>query len=162
VSLAVTGLCVLSQRIETVIAHLVIYKLGAVALPLAILFGCEALEYRLRDCASKLAITDRSKYETMRAMLTELPALQMVIGCNTGEASGEFWNLLKRSSSKLKIVDTGADLGNEIKASVRERLSAHEYPREIEFIDELPMTTTGKVRRMELRQREVDKTSSKN
>ena len=55
-----------------------------------------------------------------------------------------------------------ADLGNEIKASVRERLSAHEYPREIEFIDELPMTTTGKVRRMDLRQREVDKTSSKN
>ncbi|TDJ26473.1 MAG: AMP-dependent synthetase, partial [Gammaproteobacteria bacterium] len=100
---------VLSQRIETVIAHLAIYKLGAVALPLAILFGREALEYRLRNSASKLAITDRSKYETVRAMLPELPALQMVIGCNTGEASGEFWNLLKRSSSKLKIVDTGAD-----------------------------------------------------
>ncbi len=100
---------VLSQRIETVIAHLAIYKLGAVALPLAILFGREALEFRLRDSASKLAITDRSKYETVRAMLTELPALQMVIGCNTGEATGEFWNLLKRSSSKLKIVDTGAD-----------------------------------------------------
>jgi len=66
---------VLSQRIETVIADL------------AILFGHEALEYRLRDSASKLAITDRSKYETVRAMLTELPALQMVIGCNTGEAS---------------------------------------------------------------------------
>jgi len=77
---------VLSQRIETVIAHLAIYKLGAVALPLAILFGREALEYRLRDSASKLAITDRSKYETVRAMLSELPALQVVIGCNTGEA----------------------------------------------------------------------------
>jgi len=30
---------VLSQRIETVVAHLAIYKLGAIALPLAILFG---------------------------------------------------------------------------------------------------------------------------
>src|SRR5262249_15575731 len=37
---------------------------------------------------------------------------------------------------------------------VRTRLSAHEYPREIEFIPELPMTTTGKVRRRDLRQLE--------
>ena len=161
-------------------------------------------------------------------MLTELPALQMVIGCNTGEASGEFWtpadwawtgdigyrdedgflwfvgrrddvissagyrigpgevedSLMKHPAVlqtavigkpdelrgeivKAYIVlargyQAGADLGDEIKASVRERLSAHEYPREIEFIDELPMTTTGKVRRMDLRQREVDKTSNKN
>jgi len=56
----------------------------------------------------------------------------------------------------------GTGLSDEIKTSVRERLSAHEYPREIEFIDELPMTTTGKVRRMDLRQRELDKTLSKN
>ena len=47
---------VLSQRIETVIAHLAIYKLGAIALPLAILFGPEALEYRLRDSAAKVVL----------------------------------------------------------------------------------------------------------
>ena len=52
-------------------------------------------------------------------------------------------------------------LSKEIQTSVRERLSAHEYPREIEFIDELPMTTTGKVRRMDLRQRDIDKTFRK-
>ena len=100
---------VLSQRIETIIAHLAIYKLGAVALPLAILFGPEALEYRLRDSAAKIAITDDSKYETVRAMLSELPELEMVIGCNTGEFSDEFWNLLNRSSSDMAIVETGAD-----------------------------------------------------
>ncbi len=49
------------------------------------------------------------------------------------------------------------ELADEIRQSVRRRLSAHEYPREVEFIDELPMTTTGKVRRIELRQRELDK-----
>lgn len=38
-------------------------------------------------------------------------------------------------------------LARELAAYVRTRLSAHEYPREIEFIAELPMTTTGKVRR---------------
>jgi acetyl-CoA synthetase len=42
-------------------------------------------------------------------------------------------------------------LADDIKAFVRERLSAHEYPREIAFRDELPLTTTGKVIRRLLR-----------
>jgi acyl-coenzyme A synthetase/AMP-(fatty) acid ligase len=40
---------------------------------------------------------------------------------------------------------------------VRGRLAPYEYPREIEFIDALPMTTTGKVQRKELRKREEGK-----
>ena len=42
----------------------------------------------------------------------------------------------------------------EIQAHVRGRLAPYEYPREIEFIDALPMTTTGKVQRKELRKLE--------
>ncbi len=42
-------------------------------------------------------------------------------------------------------------------AHVRERLSAHEYPRAVEFVAELPMTATGKIRRRDLRQREREK-----
>jgi acetyl-CoA synthetase len=42
----------------------------------------------------------------------------------------------------------------EIQNHVRGRLAPYEYPREIEFIDALPMTTTGKVQRKELRKRE--------
>jgi acetyl-CoA synthetase len=45
-------------------------------------------------------------------------------------------------------------LVEELKAHVRGRLAPYEYPREIEFIDALPMTTTGKVQRKELRKRE--------
>ena len=45
----------------------------------------------------------------------------------------------------------------EIQAHVRGRLAPYEYPREIEFIDALPMTTTGKVQRKELRKREESK-----
>jgi len=45
----------------------------------------------------------------------------------------------------------------EIQAHVRGRLAPYEYPREIEFIDALPMTTTGKVQRKELRKREEAK-----
>jgi acetyl-CoA synthetase len=46
-----------------------------------------------------------------------------------------------------------AALASEIQAFVRTRLSAHEYPREVEFVDEMPMTTTGKVIRRLLRDR---------
>jgi acetyl-CoA synthetase len=45
------------------------------------------------------------------------------------------------------------DLADALKNHVRARLSAHEYPREIAFIEALPMTTTGKVIRRELRER---------
>ena len=45
------------------------------------------------------------------------------------------------------------ELAERIKAFVRERLSAYAYPREIEFIEELPKTLTGKIRRIELRER---------
>jgi acetyl-CoA synthetase len=45
-------------------------------------------------------------------------------------------------------------LARELQAHVRTRLSAHEYPREIEFIETLPVTTTGKVKRADLRQLE--------
>jgi acetyl-CoA synthetase len=44
-------------------------------------------------------------------------------------------------------------LAAEIQGFVKTRLSAHEYPREVAFIPEMPMTTTGKVIRRLLRQR---------
>jgi acetyl-CoA synthetase len=50
-----------------------------------------------------------------------------------------------------------ASLIEQIQTHVRGRLAPYEYPREIEFIDALPMTTTGKVQRKELRRREEGK-----
>ena len=44
------------------------------------------------------------------------------------------------------------DLAREISAFVRERLSKHQYPREIEFLDELPKTQSGKIQRFRLRE----------
>jgi acetyl-CoA synthetase len=51
----------------------------------------------------------------------------------------------------------GAALEEEIRAFVKSRLSPHEYPRVIEFVDSLPMTATGKIRRGELRKREISR-----
>ena len=49
------------------------------------------------------------------------------------------------------------ELAGEIKRFVRERLSAYAYPRLIEFVPDLPKTLTGKIRRIELRQLELDR-----
>jgi len=46
-------------------------------------------------------------------------------------------------------------LAAEIQQFVKKQLAAHEYPRQIEFIDALPMTTTGKIMRRELRARHL-------
>ncbi|ELY25817.1 AMP-dependent synthetase and ligase [Natrialba magadii ATCC 43099] len=48
-------------------------------------------------------------------------------------------------------VADAAKLREEIRTLVRERLAEYEYPQEIEFVDELPTTTTGKIRRRSLR-----------
>ncbi len=51
----------------------------------------------------------------------------------------------------------GPDLEDEIRSFVKTRLSPHEYPRLIEFVDTLPMTATGKIRRKDLRDAEIAK-----
>ena len=48
-----------------------------------------------------------------------------------------------------------AALEDDIRQHVRGKLAPYEYPREIEFVDALPMTTTGKVQRKVLREREA-------
>jgi len=60
----------------------------------------------------------------------------------------------------IKLADGhngGPGLEDEIRAYVKTRLSPHEYPRLIEFVSELPMTATGKIRRKELRDAEIAK-----
>lgn len=53
-----------------------------------------------------------------------------------------------------KGYDPNDDLKTELQEFVKQKLAKHEYPRKIEFISELPKTTTGKVRRKDLRKLE--------
>jgi acetyl-CoA synthetase len=53
--------------------------------------------------------------------------------------------------------DPSEELAEEIKAFVRDRHSAYAYPRLIEFVPDLPKTLTGKIRRVELRQSELER-----
>ena len=53
--------------------------------------------------------------------------------------------------------EASGEKADEIKTFVRGHLSAFAYPREIEFVDDLPKTLTGKIRRIELREAEREK-----
>jgi acetyl-CoA synthetase len=54
-------------------------------------------------------------------------------------------------------IGPGPEIEKEIKEFVKVRLAAHEYPREIEFVQELPMTATGKIMRKELKKLEMER-----
>ncbi len=53
--------------------------------------------------------------------------------------------------------EASAETAAEIQDWVKTKLAAHEYPRQIEFVDALPLTATGKVRRKDLREREIER-----
>jgi acetyl-CoA synthetase len=53
------------------------------------------------------------------------------------------------------------ETAEDIKRFVRGRLSAYAYPRRIEFVDDLPKTLTGKIRRIELREREAERAAAR-
>ena len=60
-----------------------------------------------------------------------------------------------------KSFDAGAELTEELQSHVREQLAPYKYPREVEFVSELPRTQTGKIRRVELRQQESERKTGK-
>ncbi len=68
----------LSQTPETAYAHVAIYKLGAIAVPLFSLFGEEALSYRLNDSGAKIVITDREGAAKIASIRNELTKLEHV------------------------------------------------------------------------------------
>ena len=65
-------------------------------------------------------------------------------------------NVVKAFIVLAKGHEGSDELVEDIQRFVRERLSAYAYPRRIEFVDELPKTLTGKIRRIELRQKEME------
>ena len=70
---------VLPQRFETAVAHIAINQLGAVAMPLSMLFGPEALEYRLQDSAAVVAVVECAALDALRSVRGVCPALRHLI-----------------------------------------------------------------------------------
>lgn len=76
----------LPQRPETAVAHIACHLLGAIAMPLSILFGPDALAYRLQDSGAAFAIVDDAAAASLEAARPECLALREVfaIDCNAG------------------------------------------------------------------------------
>ncbi len=80
---------ILPQRFETAVAHIAVYQLGAVAMPLSMLFGPEALEYRLNHSEAVLAIADDGGLANLREVRTLCPGLRCVIAIDAKAGQGE-------------------------------------------------------------------------
>ncbi|TCU18748.1 acetyl-CoA synthetase [Rhizobium azibense] len=76
----------LPQCFETAIAHVAIYKIGAIALPLALLFGVEALEYRLKTSGAAAIVTNTFGLERVNKIRENLPELRTVVSTDGGQA----------------------------------------------------------------------------
>jgi acetyl-CoA synthetase len=79
----------LPQSPDVAVAHVAIYKLAAVALPIAILFGPDALAYRLQNSGAKALITNTAGLAKLNEIRAEAPALACVL-CVDGAGDGAF------------------------------------------------------------------------
>jgi acyl-coenzyme A synthetase/AMP-(fatty) acid ligase len=99
----------LPQGAAVPIAHVAIYKLGAIALPLAALFGVDAIAYRLGDAGAKTLITNAAGLAKLRAIESELP-LDTILSLDGSDAGADdFWTALSRESADFQPVLTAAD-----------------------------------------------------
>ncbi|OYQ41901.1 AMP-binding protein [Rhodoferax sp. TH121] len=71
---------VLPQRFETAVAYVAVLQLGAVAMPLSMLFGPEALQFRLHDSEAVVAICDAGSLQALHSVREHCPLLRSVIG----------------------------------------------------------------------------------
>ena len=70
---------VMPQRFDTAVAYIAVLQMGAVAMPLSILFGPDALEYRLADSEAVVAIVDAGAQASLRAVRANCPQLQVAL-----------------------------------------------------------------------------------
>ncbi len=79
------------------------------------------------------------------------PAVEMAAA--VGKPDPERGEIVKAYIVLKQGQSASKDLARELSDYVKSRLAAHEYPREVEFVGSLPLTTTGKIIRRELRKR---------
>jgi acetyl-CoA synthetase len=100
----------LAQSAEVAITHVALYKLGAIALPLAALFGAEALGFRLANAGARGIVTNEAGLAKLAPLRAELPELELVISTDgpDGEVIG-FAQASAAASPDFAPVDTAAD-----------------------------------------------------
>ena len=102
---------VMPQRFETAVAYMAVLQMGAVAMPLSMLFGPEAIEYRLQDGEAVLAICDESSIENVLLVRERCPALRSVLGVGAAAARADldYGKLLELARPDFTPMVTQAD-----------------------------------------------------
>jgi len=101
----------LPQAPETAIAHVAAYKSALIAVPLFVLFGPEAIEYRLVDSGSVALITDLRNWPKVAEIRDRLPALVtvIVVGGRGIDKTLDFDELIRSASPDFVTVNTAAE-----------------------------------------------------
>jgi acetyl-CoA synthetase len=100
------------QKPEAVIAHVAIWKIGAVSVPLSTLFGPDALEYRLGDCAASACVIDESTIDVYREICDNLDNVSTALTVGDVNQEGgetDFWEALEGHSGGLETETVPAD-----------------------------------------------------
>jgi acetyl-CoA synthetase len=104
---------VLPQRFETAVAYMAVLQLGAVAMPLSMLFGPEALQYRLHDSEAVVVIGEASSLDALNSVRDDCPLLTAVIGVGsvaaTRSADLNYAAALAKAPRSFTAVDTRAE-----------------------------------------------------
>ncbi len=100
---------ILPQISETAACHIAIYKLGAIAVPMAMLFGAEGLQYRLQNSGAKAVVLSRASLEKIALIANEIPTLKTVISVDGGDGALDLHQQLSRQSDQFVNADTRLD-----------------------------------------------------
>ena len=102
---------VMPQRVETAVAYIAILQMGAVAMPLSMLFGPEALEYRLHNSETVAALCDESSVHNLIEVRSRCPALRTLIGVGAAAlpADLDYGHQLSLHPPVFEPVQTRAD-----------------------------------------------------
>jgi acetyl-CoA synthetase len=100
----------LPQMPEVATIHIAVYKLAAIALPLAMLFGVDAISYRLQNSGAKVLITNAQGLAKLAATRSELPDLTLVLSLDgAGESAAGFHETVARGASDFTPEATAPD-----------------------------------------------------
>lgn len=99
----------LPQGFDTITAHVAIYKIGAVAVPLALLFGPEALAYRLKASGARTVVTNAIGARKINDVSDPAPGTLTVVSVDGGRGTLDFEALIHQQPPQFTAVDTRPD-----------------------------------------------------
>lgn len=100
----------LPQSPEVVITHIAVYKLGGIIVPMAELFGVDALQYRLSNSGARAVVTTLASLPKISEIRDRLPDLERVFTIDgDGDGSHDLHAAMARASTEFAPEETSPD-----------------------------------------------------